>query len=195
MKEGVKLKVGEKIKKFRKERGLTQKDLASRLNTTPQNLAQYENGKRNPKPETLQRIAIALNIDMQYLLPDADYTSLLGDKAAVAYSILLEQILGANGYTFGITEDTDSLYINYPDGILKISEEILNNLEDDILSYVKFRMQQLKKENMNNFVSQQFFDYTTGTIKPEYKDITQSNEPMKNQQQDVDSSKDNSNQD
>lgn len=40
---------GEKIKTIRKKRGLTQRELAEKLGTTPQNLAQYENNKRNPK--------------------------------------------------------------------------------------------------------------------------------------------------
>lgn len=55
--------IGKNIKKYRKKQGLTQKGLANKLNTTPQNLAQYENGKRNPKPETIQKIATALNVN------------------------------------------------------------------------------------------------------------------------------------
>lgn len=59
--------IGEKIKYLRTEKGITQKELASKLGTSQQNLAQYENGKRNPKPETLKRIADALEVPISSL--------------------------------------------------------------------------------------------------------------------------------
>lgn len=52
--------IGKNIKKIRKEKGVSQKQLAERLGTSPQNLAQYENGKRTPKIDTLRKIAAAL---------------------------------------------------------------------------------------------------------------------------------------
>lgn len=56
--------IGQQIRKYRKEKGMTQKQLADLLDTTQQNLAQYENGKRNPKIETLKKIAQALEIPL-----------------------------------------------------------------------------------------------------------------------------------
>lgn len=60
--------IGNKIKQIRKQAGLTQKELAKQLGTTQQNLAQYENGKRKPKIETLQKIADALDIKLSELI-------------------------------------------------------------------------------------------------------------------------------
>ena len=60
--------IGEKIRDTRISKGLTQKQLAEKLNTSQQNLAQYENGKRKPKLETLQRIADALDTAVLNLL-------------------------------------------------------------------------------------------------------------------------------
>lgn len=168
MKEGDYLKTGEKIKKYRKEQGLTQKALAEKLNTTPQNLAQYENGKRNPKPRTLWRIANALNIDMDCLIPDRTDFSLVRDSDLLTFNSL-SQVVGFSGYTFGRTDDTDDLYICFPDGILKLSHDDAVDLQKDIRSYTDFRMQQFKKEHISDFVPEAFFDYTTCTIKPEYK--------------------------
>ena len=68
MKEGDNLSTGEKIKQARKEAGLTQKELGDKLGITYQQIGQYENGKRKPKLETLQRIADALEIEMLSLL-------------------------------------------------------------------------------------------------------------------------------
>lgn len=57
---------GNRLKKARSKAGLSQKELAARLGTTPQNLAQYENGKRNPKKETLAKMADALDMGYTY---------------------------------------------------------------------------------------------------------------------------------
>lgn len=59
---------GEWIKTFRKEKGLTQSQLGDMLGITPQAVAQYENGKRNPKIETLQKIADALEVNVLNLI-------------------------------------------------------------------------------------------------------------------------------
>ena len=55
---------GELIKDARKKAGLTQKELGEKLGISYQTIAQWENNLRNPKQETLQRIANALNISM-----------------------------------------------------------------------------------------------------------------------------------
>lgn len=59
--------IGENIKRIRKQKKHSQKQLAEKLRTTPQNLAQYENGKRIPKIETLQKIANALDVPLYEL--------------------------------------------------------------------------------------------------------------------------------
>ena len=43
------MRSSEKIKNSRLQAGLTQKELAKRLGTSQQNIAQYESGKRIPK--------------------------------------------------------------------------------------------------------------------------------------------------
>lgn len=54
---------GQRIKETRKAAGMTQKELAVKLGIAYQTLAQWENDLRNPKIETLQRIAAALGVD------------------------------------------------------------------------------------------------------------------------------------
>lgn len=60
--------VGENIKKFRKLKGLTQKELAEKLGITQQSVAQYERTNKLPKLETLLYIAGALDITLNGLL-------------------------------------------------------------------------------------------------------------------------------
>lgn len=57
---------GQRLKLARKHVGILQKELAKKLGTTPQNLAQYETGKRMPKPETVLKIANALKLECAY---------------------------------------------------------------------------------------------------------------------------------
>ena len=59
---------GQRIRAARKNNKLTQKGLAAKLGIAYQTLAQWENNLRNPKRETLQRIAAALNIPLMDLM-------------------------------------------------------------------------------------------------------------------------------
>ena len=59
--------IGDKIKEYRKQLGLTQVQLAKRLGITQGTLALYETGKRHPKIETVNRIADALCVSSSKL--------------------------------------------------------------------------------------------------------------------------------
>lgn len=93
------MEFSEKLRNLRKEKGMTQKELSVKLGTTPQNLAQYENGKRNPKPKTLQKIADALDVPVNALKSDRELefdnlmTTIKSINDAVDRSIELEQTL------------------------------------------------------------------------------------------------------
>ncbi|MCU6747682.1 helix-turn-helix domain-containing protein [Faecalicatena acetigenes] len=74
---------GEKIRNIRKEKGLTQKQLAELIGTSQQNLAQYENGKRNPKFLTIKKIAYALEVPFTQLVPKGDDTETIESLQAI----------------------------------------------------------------------------------------------------------------
>ena len=61
---------GERIKAARINAGLTQRELADRLNVSFVNISQWERGRRSPKIETLQKIASALNVPLIELFPE-----------------------------------------------------------------------------------------------------------------------------
>jgi transcriptional regulator with XRE-family HTH domain len=54
--------LGEKLKEFRKRRGLTQEQLAERTDVTFQQIQQYENGKTRMNTDKLQAIAFAMSV-------------------------------------------------------------------------------------------------------------------------------------
>lgn len=59
---------GERIKAKRKEKGLSQKELGKLLGVSGSMIGQYENNIRNPKNETLCRIAQALDVSLDDLM-------------------------------------------------------------------------------------------------------------------------------
>lgn len=64
--------IGDNIRKFRKEKGYTQKQLAEKAGIATITLQQYELGKREPKLEQLLKISTALQIDINFLLESID---------------------------------------------------------------------------------------------------------------------------
>ena len=50
--------IGENIKRIRKERGLTQKELGELLDMTQSAIGQFENDKTSPKTDTIEKIEI-----------------------------------------------------------------------------------------------------------------------------------------
>lgn len=64
---------GERIKAARKRAGMTQAELAEKMGISFQSVAQWENDLRNPKQETIKKIALALNAPISELM-DEPYT-------------------------------------------------------------------------------------------------------------------------
>lgn len=68
--------IGGRIRNARKKLSLTQQELGERLGVSGAMIGQYESGTRNPKIDTVKRIADALSADVNWLLHG--YT--LGDR-------------------------------------------------------------------------------------------------------------------
>ena len=68
---------GQNIHHFRLLKQMPQAQLADAIGTTTQNISQYERGVRNPKLETLRKIALALDCNISDL--DSSLSSILAD--------------------------------------------------------------------------------------------------------------------
>lgn len=64
--------LSKRLKGLRLEAGLTQKELATAINTSQQNIAFYESNKRNPKKEILDNLSSFFNVSTDYLLGNSD---------------------------------------------------------------------------------------------------------------------------
>ena len=60
--------IGQRIRKVRKAKGMSQEALAEKADLTPQFVSYAESGKRAMRPENLMKIARALNVSTDYLL-------------------------------------------------------------------------------------------------------------------------------
>ena len=60
--------LGKRLRYLREKRGLSQLELAKKLNMPDQNVSNYERGFRQPDYETLDKIASFFNVTTDYLL-------------------------------------------------------------------------------------------------------------------------------
>jgi SOS-response transcriptional repressor LexA len=60
------------LKKILLEKGMTQKELADKLDVTKSFISIYFNGKQEPKPATIHKIAKALNVSPSYFIEEID---------------------------------------------------------------------------------------------------------------------------
>jgi transcriptional regulator with XRE-family HTH domain len=66
--------LGERLSNLRKNKGLSQYELADRLGFSRGKLANYEQGSRQPDYDTLQKIADYFDVSTDYLLGREDST-------------------------------------------------------------------------------------------------------------------------
>ena len=67
------------LKSLRKSSGLTQDELANKLDVSRSTIGMYESGAREPDYETLEAIADFFNVDTDYLLGRTSKTTVLPD--------------------------------------------------------------------------------------------------------------------
>lgn len=63
--------LGEKIKHYRRIKGYSQEQLAEKTELSKMSIRRYETGERQPRIETIKKIADSLNITLNDLLPDS----------------------------------------------------------------------------------------------------------------------------
>lgn len=113
------MNAGALIKNARKAKDLTQKQLGELAGIAEPTIRRYELGKLNPKYETLQRIAAALGVPVQQLIPENPSAAFDFQDAA------LDELRAKLPKSYGLAtgDDLESpIQIVYPDG--KLSKEI-----------------------------------------------------------------------
>ena len=76
--------LGQKIKKLRTEKNLTQKDLADRLYVTFQTVSKWENDENEPDVSTLRELAKVFECSLDYLLSEDEKATKVEQEPVVA---------------------------------------------------------------------------------------------------------------
>ncbi|MCR5078470.1 MAG: helix-turn-helix domain-containing protein [Bacilli bacterium] len=71
------MELNEKIKKYRKEAGLSQEDLAAKIYVSRTLITKYESGAAFPTQENLEKIALTLNVKVEDLLSDKEMNEIV----------------------------------------------------------------------------------------------------------------------
>ena len=87
----LKQKLGKRIQELRKSQNLTQERLAETVNIDITSLSKIETGRNYPQPDTLEKIATALNVDVDKLFIFNTYPNKEEYINAINKNILLMQ--------------------------------------------------------------------------------------------------------
>lgn len=111
----------ERLKKLRKETGLTQKELSENLNVAQPRILEWEKGKRNPNKKSLEKIASFFNVSVSYLLGETNI------RSTSRINEILEQL----------PELRQQKIIIYAENQLKeyLSEKNIINLQESLIPY------------------------------------------------------------
>lgn len=160
--------IGNKIRQVRKEKGLTQKELGFLAGMSYQQIGQYENGKRTPKLETIDKIAQALKISPYEMLGDQyTYMKYPNLKEIGIKQEAFEKYLNSLGYLVNIIctpveiskEDMEKIIRQRPDwkgdedsiSCETMDYELIKNNKKIVLTDDEYRDLQKNIENFTEF--------------------------------------------
>lgn len=131
--------IGTKIKEYRLQRGLTQKELATLVDMGDTTIANYEKGFRTPKKNTLFKISSALSVTIDDLFPPIRKA----DTPTASPDLLTQQI-------------TDKVVQLTPDNkkiVLRTSEELLERQKANGEMYTEQNEEETKINEVSEVIS------------------------------------------
>lgn len=127
---------GQRIQQARKAANLSQRAFGQKLGVSGSMIAQYENDLRNPKPETLQRIADVLEVDANWLRTgmNSEQQEQLASPAKISEEIFqLLSFLRLSPEQTVLLEKNNILMQNVVKQICSIAEEKEPNAQNIII--------------------------------------------------------------
>lgn len=139
------MNVGERIRKERKARGITQKELAEILGVSSATINRYELEQRKCSLETLREIAAALNISMYDLVGAAeDPEQRAKYNAAHPVGSALDTILDSYGYS--IIYESETPYLVGKGERLRLSDQLVNEFLENVRTGFLVQIEILKEK-------------------------------------------------
>lgn len=148
--------IGKNIRRLRKEKGLTQKQLGELCGIDEANIRRYELEKANPKKETLEKIAKALNVSVLSLFGFDELTKQRNaDIQKVAQRRHIDKVIknleNIGCYiTFSSLQEDDfpdeeicAIYFNGDNKFIVVNDEELLEIEKNVNDFLKFKLNEL----------------------------------------------------
>ena len=132
--------IGERIKNARKDKGWSQSELGKALGVSQQMIAQFENSRKNPKIETLDKIASALGVSVIDLLGDIVQPPNVGcSESKIDYIAAFNAMLESLGYKVEFRTQED-LYVIFESNKIFCTFDTGGYFEllDKVLSDIKY---------------------------------------------------------
>lgn len=131
--------LGDILKHLREERKITQKELAKYLGVSDRSVGYYENGKRTPPPDMLEKIADFYNVSVDYLL-GRTYDRKPRRKKSFDSSELVDLL----------PEEYRELFKEQNLGYIKFAKEMMKEEinPEDLIQLIRFT-QNFRKKNPN----------------------------------------------
>ena len=85
--------LGSRIKDIRQKRGITQKDLALRVNKSISAISSYETNAQLPPLDVIEDIAVILNVSIDYLVGSDKFSSVSARSLSPAQTELLDLLM------------------------------------------------------------------------------------------------------
>ena len=154
------MNIGENIKQARKKKGYTQKQLAEKCNMYESQIRKYELGNANPKIETLQKIANALDINVLVLLEKISikFSDDIRNDVSLesAFAAFFKEIYGKIDLEQQFDENGRYFYYTLGEGneTYTISELTYDNIFESVENLIKLSVNIATKHSE----SQEFFN-------------------------------------
>ncbi|AXI29484.1 immunity repressor protein [Priestia megaterium] len=134
--------LGKRIAKLRKEKGLSQYELAERLGFSRGKLANYEQGSRQPDYDTLQLIATYFDVSTDYLLGKSDTPSPSATNNNINNALTEKDEKDIAKRVEKIKED-----LSNDDGYMLMGEPMSEEAKESILDAMEYAIRQATRIN------------------------------------------------
>ncbi len=111
------MNIAEKIVLLRKKEGISQEELANKLNTSRQAVSKWENNQSTPDLEKLVALSKYFNVTTDYLLTDSTETSINNNSQCESKSNIelqeLKSLVTEDEYQYALDEAKKKKHFSY----------------------------------------------------------------------------------
>lgn len=138
---GDNVSIGDNLKMYRKKKKITQKQLAASIEKAERTVQKYESGELEPNIDTLNKIAVALNVSISDLLGEniSDLNEMDNRDLDIIYGYPelnpLIELFKSRGYKI-LSENMDIIIEKDNKAIIKIPESDFCDIGKQTLSFI-----------------------------------------------------------